>query len=83
MNKYNYEIYESSKTKILIIKEKIGSTELFNWEVKEFIPGFFNSFSKTKIISSEIKIVSSRSETIDSYNRTKKWLIENHPELMI
>lgn len=75
MNKYNYEIYK--KNKFLIIKEKINDSQSFNsWEVNEFIPNNFN-------FSSETKIISSKEEYLNSYNRTKKWLKENHPELLI
>jgi hypothetical protein len=31
----------------------------------------------------EMITINSSTETIKSYYRTKKWIIENHPELMI
>lgn len=67
---YNYQIInEQQILKVAELKygEKIG----YFWKIEDLK----SDYSKTFFLREE--------ETKNSFNRTQKWLIENHPELII
>lgn len=67
---YNYQII--SESQILKIAElKYGARIGYCWKIEDLK----SDYSKTFFLREE--------ETVDSFNRTQKWLIENHPELII